>query len=236
MIKVLLWDLDNTLLDFSKAEKAAIAVTFDKMNMSKFTTKMYNSYTKIDRLYWHKIEKKELSKDVALVKRYEDLFALYGLDTSMAKEFNDNYAVALADIIVYKDKSLDILTSLKGKYKQYIVSNGVSKIQHKRLKNSGIDKIVDGVFISDDIGYEKPSIEFFDYVLNHIEYKDKSEIMIIGDTLTSDIRGGNLAGIHTCWYNPQKKGCPCGYKVELDVQSLGEFVEVLKLINYTPNK
>ena len=110
MIKVLLWDLDNTLLDFSKAEKAAIAATFEKMNMGKFTTKMYNSYTKIDRLYWHKIEKKELSKDVALVKRYEDLFALYGLDTSIAKEFNDNYAIALEEIIVYKDKSLLIST------------------------------------------------------------------------------------------------------------------------------
>ena len=234
MIKTILWDLDNTLLNFSIAEKKAISATFDNMNLGKFTTKMYNRYTKIDREYWHKIERKELSKDLALVKRYEDFFIEHGIDKNLAKEFNERYAVALSDTIVYNDKSFDLIKKLKDKYKQYIVSNGVSRVQHLRLEKSGFDKFVDGIFISDDIGFEKPNKEFFDYVLSHIEYNDKSEIMIVGDSLTSDIKGGNVAGIKTCWYNPKNEDYPCGFRVDLDVQNLNEVAEVLRLINEGP--
>lgn len=231
MIKIILWDFDNTLLDFNIAEKKAILFTFDKMNLGKCTQAMINRYVKISDLYWYKIQTGEIDKELALVKRYEDFFQEYGIDTKLAKEFNEKYSLALADTIVYNDHSLGLLNGLKEKYKQYIVSNGVKSIQQSRLKASGIDKIVDGCFISDDIGYEKPSKEFFDYVLGHIEYNNKLEIMIVGDSLTSDIKGGKNAGIRTCWYNPKKNECPGLYLPDLEVQNLNEIAAILDLIS-----
>ena len=97
------------------------------------------------------------------------------------------------------------------------------------MQKSGFDKIVDDCFISDIIGFEKPSIEFFNFVFDKIKITDKSEVIIIGDSLTSDIKGGNKAGIKTCWYNPKKKGIPSGYLVDYNIQNLNEVKSILHL-------
>lgn len=230
MIKVILWDLENTLLNFQVAEKKAIISTFDKMNLGKCTQAMFNRFVKINDMYWQKIQRSDIDKELALIKRYEDFFTEYGINKELAKEFNDNYSLSLADNIVYNDHCIKLLNGFKNKYKQYIVSNEVKSIEQSRLKASGIDEIVDGCFISDDIGYEKPNKGFFDYVLEHIDKVNKQEIMIVGDSLDSDIRGGNLAGIKTCWYNPKNNDYPHLYKVDLEVQNLNEIASVFSLI------
>lgn len=227
MIKTILWDFDNTLLDFDVAEKAAILSTFEKLKVGTCTNQMLKRYDKINREYWHKIEENKIDKQTALVKRYEDFFIEYGIDPKIAKEFNDIYAVALGDTIAYIDNSFELVSSLKGKYNQYIVSNGAKNVQTLRMQKSGFDKIVDDCFISDIIGFEKPSIEFFNFVFDKIKITDKSEVIIIGDSLTSDIKGGNNAGIKTCWYNPKKKGIPCGYLVDYNIQNLNELISIL---------
>ncbi len=227
MIKTILWDFDNTLLDFDVAEKAGILSTFEKLKLGTCTNQMLKRYDKINREYWHKIEENKIDKQTALVKRYEDFFIEYGIDPKIAKEFNDIYAVALGDTIAYIDNSFELVSSLKGKYNQYIVSNGAKNVQTLRMQKSGFDKIVDDCFISDIIGHEKPSIEFFNFVFDKIKITDKSEVIIIGDSLTSDIKGGNNAGIKTCWYNPKKKGIPSGYLVNYNIQNLNEIKSIL---------
>lgn len=227
MIKTILWDFDNTLLDFDVAERAAILSTFEKLKLGTCTDQMLKRYEKINKEYWHKIEENKIDKYVALVKRYEDFFIEYGIDPMLAKKFNDIYLVALGDTIAYIDNSFELLSSLKGKYNQYIVSNGAKNVQTLRMQKSGFDKIVDGCFISDSIGFEKPSIEFFNFVFDKIKISDKSEVIIIGDSLTSDIKGGNNVGIKTCWYNPKKKGIPCGYLVNYNIQNLNEIKTIL---------
>ena len=227
MIKTILWDFDNTLLDFDVAEKAAILSTFEKLKLGTCTNQMLKRYDKINREYWHKIEENKIDKQTALVKRYEDFFIEYGIDPKIAKEFNDIYAVALGDTIAYIDNSFELVSSLKGKYNQYIVSNGAKNVQTLRMQKSGFDKIVDDCFISDIIGFEKPSIEFFNFVFDKIKITDKSEVIIIGDSLTSDIKGGNKVGIKTCWYNPKKKGIPSGYLVDYNIQNLNEVKSIL---------
>ena len=227
MIKVILWDFDNTLLNFDVAEKAAILSTFEKMNIGVCTDQMLKRYGKINREYWHKIEENAIDKQTALVKRYEDFFIEYGIDPKLAKEFNEKYEIALGDTIEYIDSSFELVTSLKNNYKQYIVSNGAKNVQPLRMQKSGFDKLVDGTFISDIIGSEKPSIDFFNHVFKHIEQVDKSEIIIIGDSLTSDIKGGNNACIKTCWYNPKKKGIPGGYRVDYNIQNLNDITNIL---------
>lgn len=226
-IKTVLWDFDNTLLSFDAAEKAAILSTFKKLNLGDCTTAMLKRYSKINKGYWEKIEKKEIDKSFALVQRYADFFSEYNIDTNMAARFNAEYEVALGDTIVYIDNSYELVKSLKGKNKQYIVSNGAKNVQTLRLKKSGFDELMDGIFISDIIGAEKPSVEFFNHVFENIKFNDKSEILIVGDSLTSDIKGGNNAGIITCWYNPKKKGIPGGYLVDYNIQNLNEITSIL---------
>ena len=226
-IKTILWDFDNTLLNFDVAEKAAIHSTFEKMNIGVCTDQMLKRYGKINKEYWHKIEDNTIDKQTALVKRYEDFFIEYSIDPKLAKEFNDIYEIALGDTIVYIDNSFELVKSLKDKYKQYIVSNGAKKVQTLRMQKSGFDKIVDDTFISDIIGAEKPSIEFFNHVFDKIKISDREEVLIVGDSLTSDIKGGNNAGILTCWYNPKKKGIPGGYRVDYNIQNLNNITNIL---------
>lgn len=227
MIKTILWDFDNTLLNFDVAEKAAILSTFEKMNLGTCTDQMLKRYEKINKEYWHKIEDKAIDKNLALVKRYEDFFIEYGIDPKLAKDFNDRYEVALGDTIEYIDNSFELVKSLKDKCRQYIVSNGAKNVQTLRMQKSNFNKIIDGAFISDIVGAEKPSIDFFNHVFKNIEPVEKSETIIVGDSLTSDIKGGNNAGILTCWYNPKKKGIPGGYLVNYDIQNLNEIISIL---------
>ena len=227
MIKTILWDFDNTLLNFDVAEKAAIVSTFEKFNLGTCTNQMLKRYEKINKEYWHMIEDKKIDKQTALVKRYEDFFIEYGIDKKIAKDFNDEYTKALGNTIEYVENSFELVSSLKGKYKQYIVSNGAKNVQTVRMKKSNFDKIVDGTFISDIVGTEKPRIEFFNHVFDKIKVTDKSEVIIIGDSLSSDIKGGNNAGIKTCWYNPKKKGIPSGYLIDYNIQSLNEILSIL---------
>ena len=227
MIKTILWDFDNTLLNFDVAEKAAILSTFEKMNLGTCTDQMLKRYEKINKEYWHKIEDKAIDKILALVKRYEDFFIEYGIDPKLAKDFNDRYEVALGDTIECIDNSFELVKSLKDKCRQYIVSNGAKNVQTLRMQKSNFNKIIDGAFISDIVGAEKPSIDFFNHVFKNIEPVEKSEVVIIGDSLTSDIKGGNNAGILTCWYNPKKKGIPGGYLVDYDIQNLNEIISIL---------
>lgn len=227
MIKTILWDFDNTLLNFDVAEKASILSTFEKFNLGICTSQMLKRYEKINKEYWHMIEDKKIDKQTALVKRYEDFFIEYGIDKKIAKDFNDEYTKALSNTIEYVENSFELVSSLKGKYKQYIVSNGAKNVQTVRMKKSNFDKIVDGTFISDIVGAEKPNIEFFDYVFDKIKVTDKSEVIIIGDSLSSDIKGGNNAGIKTCWYNPKKKGIPSGYLVDYNIQNLNNIIPIV---------
>ena len=119
------------------------------------------------------------------------------------------------------------MQALKGKVKQYGVTNGTYVAQSRKLKESGLDKIFDGVFISDKVGYEKPSIEFFDAVQNEIGKFKSDEVMIIGDSLTSDIKGGNNAGILCCWYNPKNGKNKYNLKVDYEIKDISEILDIV---------
>ena len=97
----------------------------------------------------------------------------------------------------------------------------------QKLKNSGLIEVFDGVFISEEVGYEKPAMEFFDKVFRTIGEKDRFRVLIVGDSLTSDIRGGNNAGIQTCWYNPEKKENDAGVTIDYEIEDLIQVLELL---------
>lgn len=229
-MKVILWDIDGTLLDFKKAEYESIKACFEVFQLGVCTDEMIKRYSAINCKYWEKLERGEITKQEVLVGRFREFFASEGMKTDCAEEFNKEYQQRLGDIICFCDDGYDLVKSLKETYKQYAVTNGTKVAQDKKLKKSGLIELFDDVFISEVVGVEKPGVGFFDYVWEKIGKYDKSEVMIVGDSLTSDIKGGNNAGILTCWYNP--KGIPNdkGVHVDYEINNLQVLPEVLNYI------
>ena len=201
--KYLLWDIDGTILNFEKAEKRAIRTLFEKFNLGECTDEMLSHYIEINKKYWKLLECGKMEKERILVERFVEFFLKEGIRTDAASEFNKAYQLALGDTIAFNDDALEIIKTQKKNYQIIIVTNGTAIAQKKKLERSGLDKIADNIFISEEVGYEKPSIHFFERVIAKAGIDDVSQAVIIGDSLTSDIQGGVNAGIDTCWYNPK---------------------------------
>lgn len=227
--KIILWDMDGTLLNFHPAERNAITTTMEYFKLPKCTEAMIAQYSKINEMHWKRMELGEITKQQVLEGRFEVFFKEQGIDFTNYKEFNDRYQENLGAKVFFHDMAYEIVENLKGKVKQYAITNGTSVAQALKLKNSGLDKLFDGVFISDQIGYEKPAKAFFDYVEAHIEMVPKTEILVIGDSLTSDMRGGNNMGVKCCWFNVDKKPLPEEGAPRLDyiINSLREIEEFI---------
>ena len=227
MIHTVLWDVDGTLLDFDAAERAAIRAMFSEFGLGECADAMLARYSEINIGFWQRLERGELSKIQVLTGRFEQFFGEYGIRPDIVTEFNAKYQLALGDTIVDRDDSLNVVKALKGKVKQYVVSNGTVAAQTKKLERSKLGELMDGVFLSERLGIEKPNIRFFEKVFSEIRPDDLSKVMIIGDSLTSDIRGGMNAGIKTCWYNPGRKPVPDDYRADYVISDLHE----LKTLN-----
>lgn len=228
MITTILWDVDGTLLNFLAAEKAAIRSLFEEYHLGVCSDEMLKRYSSLNKNYWEMLERGEIEKKALLVGRFRDFFEKEGIDSSLAAEFNERYQLRLGDTIVYCDDSLEIVKSLRGKVKQYVVSNGTVIAQTKKLRLSGLGELMDGIFLSEELGVEKPSVRFFDQVFAKIGPVDRSEVMIVGDSLTGDIRGGNNAGILTCWYNPEGTAAKEAVRIDHEIKDLHEVYGFLK--------
>lgn len=228
MIQVILWDVDGTLLDFHSAEAAAIRALFQKFGLGTCTDAMLADYSTINAGYWRRLETGELTKPQVLTGRFETFFSKYGLDTGCVDAFNAAYQLALGDTVCFCPNAMETLLALKGKVLQCAVTNGTAIAQKKKLAASGLDKIFDHIFISDEIGIDKPNVAFFDAVWQKIGKYAPDEVLIVGDSLTSDIRGGNNVGIQTCWYNPKGLPRPDGLRIDYDIRNLAQVLEICK--------
>lgn len=226
--EVILWDVDGTLLDFLTAERAAICSLFREYGLGKCTDEMIGRYSRINKRYWEKLELGEMTKPQILVGRFKEFFRGEGLDESLGESFNAAYQTRLGDTIAFCDNSKEIVTSFRGRYKQYVVSNGTIAAQTKKLKNSGFDKLMDGIFLSEQVGYEKPAKEFFDIVLREIKAAERDKVLIVGDSLTGDMMGGTRAGIKTCWYNPDGLENHTEARVDYEIRNLNEIILIMR--------
>lgn len=227
MIKTILWDVDGTLLDFLAAEKAAIRACFAQFGLGECSDEQIARYSAINQRYWRRLENGEITKPQVLVGRFEEFFAQEGLDPALAVPFNEAYQVKLGDTVCFMDRSDALIARLRGRVRQYAVTNGTRVAQERKLEKSGLGKFFDGVFISELVGAEKPSPAFFDCVFDHIGPVDRSEVLIVGDSLTSDMRGGLQAGIPCCWYNPRNLPRPEGMELDYIIHDLNQVEEIL---------
>ena len=223
----ILWDVDGTLLDFGAAEEAAIRSLFADFGLGVCTDAMLARYSEINRNYWRALERGEMTKPEILTRRFEDFFAAEGLSGPSPAEFNAAYQTRLGDTIVYCDGSDKLVASLRGKVRQYAVSNGTVAAQTRKLARSGFDRLMDGIFLSERIGWEKPAKEFFDAVFREIGEERRAGSIIVGDSLTSDIAGANRAGIKSCWYNPRGTENNTAARPDYEIRDLNEVTELI---------
>lgn len=202
--KVLLIDLDDTLLDFQKSEEYAIRKTMETLKINP-TDELVNVYKQINQKYWKMFERKEITRDDLLKARFKEFCELLNLQNEDYAIINDTYFNNLSTMPFEIEGAYDFLEKLSQYYDIYVITNGVKKVQEKRLSLVNIGKFFKKIYISEEIGYHKPQLEYFNYVLNDLHITNKNEVLIIGDSLSSDIQGGINSNIDTMWYNPKNK-------------------------------
>lgn len=226
MIKNLLLDLDDTLLDFHRAEAEAIRHTLGEIGIEP-NDEVVALYSRINRSCWAKLELGEYTREEVLHKRFEMLFRALGT-TGDPHETQKLYEYRLSLGAYYLDGAKELLDTLYGKYRLYLATNGIVNVQTRRISDSGIGKYFDGIFVSEKIGYNKPDKRFFDIAFAEIPDFKQDETVIIGDTLTSDIQGGINAGIKTVYFNPKKRENLTGITPHYEISSLGELPKLLE--------
>lgn len=232
MIKAILWDIDATLLNFEMAEKAAFYKCFQKLGLGECNDTLLKQYAVINCSYWERLERNEITKQEVLVQRFTHFFTKENISLAgktqveLAEAFNEEYQKRLADTVFFCDNGYELLLELKGKVKQYAVTNGTAVAQHKKLENAKLKNIFDGIFISDELGVEKPNRKFFEKVWESVGRYKSGECMIVGDSLTSDMQGGKNAGILCCWYNPGNKENTTGIELDYQIHNLWEVKDI----------
>ena len=226
MIKNVLFDLDDTILDFGKAERDALSRAFTEKGIEP-TDELLSRYSVINEEHWKRLEREEISRDEVKYGRFRQLFDEYGIAVSPV-ETADLYEEFLSHGHYFIDGAEALLSSLSEKYRLYLVSNGTYSVQEGRLASSGIEKYFKGIFISEKVGYEKPKKEFFDVCFSHIPDFSKEETVIIGDSLTSDMLGGKNAGIKTVWFNRKGKTNTTDMTFDSTATSLFEIEDIIK--------
>jgi len=227
MIEVLLLDLDDTILDFHKSEFIALQKTLGEFGIEP-TEETCRLYSQINREHWERLERKELTRPQVLVGRFATLMAQLGVEGDPAA-CSDRYTDNLAIGHYFLPGAREALEKLAEKYPLYIVSNGNLKVQEGRLASANISHLFREIFISQQVGADKPDPLFFEKVFAAIPDFHKEKTMIVGDSLTSDILGGIRAGIRTCWVNPQGK--PAGeIRPDYQISDLPQLIELLETI------
>ncbi|HIX24188.1 MAG TPA: YjjG family noncanonical pyrimidine nucleotidase [Candidatus Lachnoclostridium avicola] len=220
-MKALLIDIDGTLLDYRQSEALGISAIMEHYGVTP-TPELAAHYHDVNQSFWEKYEKGEITRAQINEGRYPAFFGELGVevDPEVCEEIYQNF---VNNRLVPVEGAEDMLRYLSGKYLLYAASNGYSDKQRERLRKAGMIFYFTDIFVSQETGSQKPQKEFFDYCFARMPAGLKrDEVMIIGDGLTSDMRGGNNAGIHTCWLNAYGEVNHAGVSIDVEIHSLAE--------------
>ena len=204
--KYLLFDLDDTLLDFGKAQVLAFKKLLEDENI-EYNGELFEKYEIINKSLWRSFERGEISNKEVTSERFIRFFSMFDRKID-GSEVDNRYRGYLAEGNQLFDGIIEMLEKLSLTHKLYIASNGIAITQHTRLKNNNLNKYFEKIFISEEIGSKKPDREFFEIIFKEICVKNKKEVLMIGDTFTSDILGANNAGIDSCLVDIHKISNP----------------------------
>ena len=226
MFEFLFLDLDDTILDFQKAEHVALSKTLREFGLEP-TERVLKRYNLINKAHWEALERKELTREQVLVGRFQVLVEEMGITVEpvqVARAYEHNLSIGHW----FLPGAEEAVERLSKKYKLYLASNGTAKVQAGRLASANISRFFEEVFVSQEIGANKPSPEYFERCFARIPGLDKSKTIMVGDSLTSDILGGQNAGIATCWVNPHHKQGREDIRVDYEIESLSQLEDLLE--------
>lgn len=221
----LLFDLDNTLLDFSWAERNALLHTLPALSISP-TEHILQRYSELNLAQWKLLELGKLTREEVKTRRYRLLFEEIGSDAS-PEEAVKIYESYLGKGHRFLPGAKELLEQLSGQCRLYLVTNGTASVQHGRIQSAKLSDYFQDFFISEEIGYSKPFRQYFDYCFSHIPNFERTSTAIIGDSLSSDIQGGINAGIATIWYNPDHQRHPEQIRPDYEIHSLPQLLSLL---------
>lgn len=222
---ILLFDLDRTLFDFDYAERYGIEFVLNKMGL-EFNKQIFEEYKDINHALWDQFEKGNITAQFVEVNRFKELFDSLGINKDYEKAC-DLYSNYLAQSNKLLFKAYEVCKKLSNYCKLAMVTNGIASIQRPRIDNSSIKQFFSDIFISEEIGIQKPNKGFFDSVFEQMGISNKQKVLIIGDSLKTDILGGNLSGIQTCWYNPLLAKNTTQAKPDFEIRELTELYDIV---------
>lgn len=221
----LLLDADETLFDFPRAEREALCDALSATGIAP-NEEMIATYSKINDGFWKMLERGEIGKSELRVARFAAFCRHYGFDTDVAR-LAKGYTDALATKGYLIPRALEVCRTLSACCKLYIITNGIASVQRGRFEPSPLRAFVQAIFISEEIGAEKPHPAYFEAVAAQIPDFDRKKALIVGDSLSSDMRGGVNAGIDTCWFNPKGKKALDDLAITYEIHALEELIPLV---------
>lgn len=219
--KWLLFDADDTLFDYQSAEAGALAETFADFGYpyeAAYTT----TYRRINGALWAAFEQGQVDQNELRVRRFEQFFAALALPVD-ARVAGEKYLAHLGNQSRLLNGAVELVRALSEKYRLMLITNGIPEVQRPRLARSGIAGYFADIVISGEVGVAKPDARIFDEAFARMGQPRRADVLIIGDSLSSDMQGGCGYGIDTCWYNPGRKenasALPIKYEID-DLQAL----------------
>lgn len=220
----LLFDADDTLLDFRKSEDVSFQIVLEKHGISGDIKTLHTSYKQINDLLWTQHALGLVSKDVLKFERFKRFLEVNEL-TGDPVAMGEDYLETLPTQVFLIDGAVDLLNSLYQKIPLIIVTNGIGHVQHKRLGNSGLKSLIDLMVVSEECGYSKPDKRIFHHTFNLLQVNpEKHRLLMIGDKLETDILGANNVGIDSCWFNPDK------FQNNTDIQPTFEVLSLQQIL------
>ena len=226
MIEILFLDLDDTILDFHKAERIAIAKTIRQFGVEP-TEAVLSRYHVINKWHWEQLEQGKLTRAEVLENRFGVLFEELGVaadKTACARAYESNLAIGH----YFLPGAEEAVAYLSEHYRLFLASNGTASVQKGRMTSANLYRFFEEVFVSQEIGHNKPSKAYFDACFARIPGFDPAKAMIVGDSLTSDIRGGIDAGIATCWVNPNRTPGREDIRPDYEIEALHQLPALLE--------
>ncbi len=202
--ELILFDADGTLFDYEKTEEWALEESFREAGLVYEPHRHLPAYRDINRRLWEDFERGDIAASELRIRRFRDLFIHAEIDADPAP-LARLYVANLAKTAFLFDEAVPLLESLRPRFKLGIVTNGLKEVQRARFARTPVERYMDCIVVSDEIGVQKPEPGIFAYALRAAGHEDKSTTLVVGDSLTSDIQGGIAFGIDTCWFNPEGK-------------------------------
>lgn len=200
----LLMDADDTIFDFPRCEAHALKDTLTSFGLT-YDERIGEDFSRINSALWKQFEMNRITRSELRVRRFSQLLEQCFAGFEHAAEMADKYVDCLSTQTYLIDGAQEALKLLSRYYEIDIITNGLKKVQRGRFARTPVSVYCHQLYISDEMGVQKPSRAYFDLVLADLAEQDHRRILVVGDSLTSDMQGGRNAGLDTCLYDPKER-------------------------------